>query len=173
MPVWDSSGESRFKRQKIIRKGVLGADNWLSNRIFKSYDDLVDHCCEAWNKLVDEPWRIMSLGLRLWAHVRSPRGAVSSLRYCRTAAFRCKRACAEGTSITVSYESSGVWNRLTGVVQTGRPLKTQRFKPVWEIMIVERELAGEGGAPHQSIYSDFVPAGENLHVKRCRSTSMR
>src|SRR5262249_43845759 len=21
-------------------------DNWLSNRIFKSYDDLVDHCCE-------------------------------------------------------------------------------------------------------------------------------
>jgi hypothetical protein len=29
-------------------------DNWLSNRIFKSYDDLVDHCCEAWNKLVDQ-----------------------------------------------------------------------------------------------------------------------
>ena len=40
-------------------------DNWLSNRIFKSYDDLVDHCCEAWNKLVDQPWRIMTLGLRL------------------------------------------------------------------------------------------------------------
>jgi hypothetical protein len=31
-------------------------NNWLSNRIFKSYDDdLVDHCCEAWNKLVDQP----------------------------------------------------------------------------------------------------------------------
>ena len=27
-------------------------DNWLSNRVFKSYDDLVDHCCVAWNKLV-------------------------------------------------------------------------------------------------------------------------
>ena len=25
-------------------------DNWLSNRIFKSYDDLVDHRCQAWNK---------------------------------------------------------------------------------------------------------------------------
>ena len=37
-------------------------DNWLSNRIFKSYDDLVDHCCAAWNKLVDQPWRIMSIG---------------------------------------------------------------------------------------------------------------
>lgn len=43
-------------------------DNWLSNRVFKSYDDLVDHCCEAWNKLVDQPWRIMSIGLRQWAH---------------------------------------------------------------------------------------------------------
>ena len=43
-------------------------DNWLSNRIFKSYDDLVDHCCNAWNKLVDQPWRIMSIGLRQWAH---------------------------------------------------------------------------------------------------------
>jgi len=42
-------------------------DNWLSNRVFKSYDDLVDHCCEGWNKLVDQPWRIMSIGLRQWA----------------------------------------------------------------------------------------------------------
>ena len=22
-------------------------DNWLSNRVFKSYDDLVDHCCSV------------------------------------------------------------------------------------------------------------------------------
>jgi hypothetical protein len=43
-------------------------DNWLSNRIFKSFDDVFDHCCEAWNKLVDQPWRIMSIGLRNWAH---------------------------------------------------------------------------------------------------------
>jgi transposase len=43
-------------------------DNWLSNRVFKSYDDIVDHCCDAWNKLVDQPWRIMSIGMRDWAH---------------------------------------------------------------------------------------------------------
>jgi transposase len=43
-------------------------DNWLSNRVFKSYDDLVDHCCTAWNNLIDQPWRIMSIGLRDWAH---------------------------------------------------------------------------------------------------------
>ena len=46
-------------------------DNWLSNRVFKSYTDILDHCCFAWNNLTDQPWRIMSLGLRDWAH-RSP-----------------------------------------------------------------------------------------------------
>jgi transposase len=29
-------------------------DNWLSNRIFKSYEDILDHCCYAWNKLLDQ-----------------------------------------------------------------------------------------------------------------------
>ena len=43
-------------------------DNWLSNRVFKSYNDIVDHCCDAWNKLVDQPWTIMSIGMRDWAH---------------------------------------------------------------------------------------------------------
>ena len=43
-------------------------DNWLSNRVFTSYPDILDHCCAAWNKLVDQPWRIMSIGLRDWAH---------------------------------------------------------------------------------------------------------
>lgn len=41
-------------------------DNWLSNRVFHSYDNIIDHCCEAWNKLIDQPWRIMSIGLRQW-----------------------------------------------------------------------------------------------------------
>ena len=28
----------------------------------------VDLCCEAWNKLIDQPWTIMSIGQRKWAH---------------------------------------------------------------------------------------------------------
>ena len=31
-------------------------DNWLSNRIFKSYEDIVALCCQAWNNLIDQPW---------------------------------------------------------------------------------------------------------------------
>ena len=43
-------------------------DNWLSNRVFQAYDDIVDHRCHAWNRLVGQPWRIMSIGLRHRAH---------------------------------------------------------------------------------------------------------
>ena len=43
-------------------------DNWLSNRVFQAYDDIVAHCCHAWNRLADQPWRIMSIGLRDWVH---------------------------------------------------------------------------------------------------------
>src|SRR4051794_13465571 len=41
--------------------------NWLSNRIFKSFDEIVDHCCYAWNTLIDQPWNIMSIARRDWA----------------------------------------------------------------------------------------------------------
>ena len=43
-------------------------DNWLPNRVFTSYADILDHCCTAWNRLTDQLWRIMSIGLRDWAH---------------------------------------------------------------------------------------------------------
>ena len=43
-------------------------DNWLSNRIFKSYQEIFALCCEAWNKLIDQPWKIMSIGTRKWAN---------------------------------------------------------------------------------------------------------
>jgi transposase len=42
-------------------------DDWLSSRVFKSCNNLVEHCCEAWNKLTDQPWRIMSVGM-CWAY---------------------------------------------------------------------------------------------------------
>lgn len=32
-------------------------ENWLSNRVFTSYEDILD-----------QPWKIMSIGCRQWAH---------------------------------------------------------------------------------------------------------
>jgi transposase len=43
-------------------------DNRLSNRIFQSHDEIVDHYCDAWNKFIDQPWRIMSIAMREWAY---------------------------------------------------------------------------------------------------------
>ena len=42
-------------------------DNWLSNRVFASYEQIVDICCSAWNQLNDQPWTIMSIGPQDWA----------------------------------------------------------------------------------------------------------
>ena len=41
---------------------------YLSNRVFETYDDIIQAACEAWNRLIDQPWKIMSIGLRDWAH---------------------------------------------------------------------------------------------------------
>ena len=35
----------------------------------QSYDDIVDHSCYAWNTLIVQPWKIMSIGLREWAYI--------------------------------------------------------------------------------------------------------
>jgi transposase len=42
--------------------------NWLSNRVFETYDDILDAGCEAWNNLTDHPEKITTIGLRGWAH---------------------------------------------------------------------------------------------------------
>jgi transposase len=43
--------------------------NWLSNRVFDSYDAIVDAACEAWQNLIAQPDTITSIGMRDWAHV--------------------------------------------------------------------------------------------------------
>ena len=43
-------------------------ESWLSNRVFNSYEEIVALSCDAWNTLTSQPWTIMSIGLRDWAH---------------------------------------------------------------------------------------------------------
>jgi DDE superfamily endonuclease len=49
--------------------GQFMRQNWLSNRIFTSFVDIVDHCCYAWNTVIDQPWKIMSIARRDWTVV--------------------------------------------------------------------------------------------------------
>ena len=43
--------------------------NKLSNRVYPTYDAVLDACCDAWNWLVADPVRIASLGSRGSAYV--------------------------------------------------------------------------------------------------------
>jgi transposase len=43
--------------------------NYLSNRVFETYDDIIDAACEAWNRLIKLSDVITSIGMRDWAHV--------------------------------------------------------------------------------------------------------
>jgi transposase len=43
--------------------------NWLSNRVFETYSDILDAGCTAWNRLIAQPNTIQSIGTRKWAHV--------------------------------------------------------------------------------------------------------
>ena len=46
--------------------------NWLSNRVFDTYADILDAACDAWNKLSAQPTVITSIGSRKWAHIGQP-----------------------------------------------------------------------------------------------------
>ena len=46
--------------------------NWLSNRVFETYDAIIDAACEAWMKLIATPETITSIAMREWAHVGQP-----------------------------------------------------------------------------------------------------
>ena len=43
--------------------------NWLSNRVFEICEVIIEAACEAWQKLIDQPHTITSIGMRDWAHV--------------------------------------------------------------------------------------------------------
>ncbi|CDX21058.1 transposase [Mesorhizobium plurifarium] len=43
--------------------------NWLSNRVFDTYNDIIDAACQAWRKLIAQPDTITSIGMRQWAHI--------------------------------------------------------------------------------------------------------
>ena len=47
------------RKRMAVHQGQL-----LSNRVFRSYEDIRALCCEAWNKLIERPWAIRSIRMR-------------------------------------------------------------------------------------------------------------
>ena len=81
-------------------------DNWLSNRVFESYDEIVDQCCDAWNKLVDQPWRIMSIGLDDGPWVMINRNGISRVARGGQAERKHENSCSGGHSKKSRHVSS-------------------------------------------------------------------
>jgi transposase len=40
--------------------------NWLSNRVFDTYEEIIDAACDAWQRLIAQPQTITSVGSRDW-----------------------------------------------------------------------------------------------------------
>ena len=51
----------RFNVWEYLRK------NKLANRLYETYEDIVEVCCDAWNSLMAMPDRIASIAARTWA----------------------------------------------------------------------------------------------------------
>jgi hypothetical protein len=49
-------------------------DRSLANRCYDSYDDIIDACCEAWNKFTQIPNAIRSLCTRNWENLAPVHG---------------------------------------------------------------------------------------------------
>ena len=64
-------------------------DNWLSNRIFANYEDILDHCCFNWNKLAKRRW----LGTELDGDLRNSNRIFLTMRVAR-------RSCSLGAGLS-------------------------------------------------------------------------
>ena len=72
---WHLAGALVVPENITIRRCAAFAElNWfetlgsscarLASNRFQGDDDIVAHCCAAWNDLIDQPWRIRSIGRR-------------------------------------------------------------------------------------------------------------
>src|SRR5712671_7706346 len=66
-PIWLPSRAPELNPVENIWQYLRA--NWLSNRVFETFDDIIDAICDAWNKLTAEPEIITSIGMRNWAHI--------------------------------------------------------------------------------------------------------
>ena len=42
--------------------------NWLSHKVWDTYDAILDACCDAWNSFAQQPERLTSITNRSWAN---------------------------------------------------------------------------------------------------------
>jgi hypothetical protein len=66
-PIWLPSRAPELNPVENIWQYLRA--NWLSNRVFETFDDIIEPICHASNQLTAQPETIASIGRRDWAHV--------------------------------------------------------------------------------------------------------
>src|SRR6516162_1970249 len=66
---WRPSNRGREPGGRLVHALSSDLSNWLLNAVFENYDAIVDAACNAWSRLIADPARITSIGMRDWAHV--------------------------------------------------------------------------------------------------------
>ena len=66
-PIWLPSRSPELNPVENVWQYLR--QNWLSNSVFETYEDIIDAACAAWNKLIAKPDVIRSIGMRDWAHI--------------------------------------------------------------------------------------------------------
>lgn len=57
------ASEGRRARGEADRR-----DDWLPNSVFTDHDNIVDQCCYRLSRLIEQPWRFMTIGRGDWAN---------------------------------------------------------------------------------------------------------
>ena len=66
-PIWLPSRAPELNPAENVWRYLRA--NWLSNRVFESFDDIIQPICDAWNILIANHEIITSIGMRNWAHI--------------------------------------------------------------------------------------------------------
>jgi hypothetical protein len=64
-----AASATRTRTQRPRKYLAIHAAELVVEPNFQIFDDIVDHCCYAWNTLIGQPWKIMSIARRDWAAV--------------------------------------------------------------------------------------------------------
>ena len=67
LPPYSPEPRSASRLKPVENVWQFLRQDFLSNRVFDTYDAIVDACCEAWNALVAAPDRIRTIASRDWA----------------------------------------------------------------------------------------------------------
>jgi hypothetical protein len=54
--------------RQILQRVAEGSKALDLDRVFDTYEVIIEAACEAWNKLMAQPQAITSIGMRDWAH---------------------------------------------------------------------------------------------------------